>query len=70
MLRMVVAERPGLDDGRPVAAVSYVPGQSVLWSRVLDELRELEPGLLLMLTRLDLPIARRLSMPVLLERER
>jgi hypothetical protein len=67
-LRMRVRTAPSARDGRPAAVVTYEPGQSPLWGRVVDEARELQPGVVLMLSRVELPILRRLTVPVLLER--
>lgn len=56
--------RRSIVDGRPCLLLEYVAGPPLGW--VVDELRLLGDGVLVGLSRIDLPLLRRLSLPFLL----
>jgi hypothetical protein len=54
-------------DGKPAVIVRYAAGCPFPWTHICDELRQIEAGRLLGMTRLELPGLRELALPFLLE---
>ncbi len=54
-------------DGKPAVIVRYTEACPFPWQHIFDELRQIEPGRLLGMTRFDAAMLRGLALPFLLE---
>jgi hypothetical protein len=63
---------PGLSrlDRQPGLALRYAPDNPLPWPWIVDELRSLQPGLLLGMSMLRSPVLRWLALPFLLEAQK
>jgi hypothetical protein len=65
---VVLREAPSRVDGQRGVQVEYPPGCAWYWRLFVDELRWLEGETVLAMSRLELPLLRRLRLPFLLHR--
>lgn len=56
-----------LVDSKPALALQYLPDNPFPWPFIVDELRQLEPGLLLGMMVVNISFLRRLAFPFLLQ---
>lgn len=70
VMKMVLAERPSLIDGRPAVTVIYPAGSPFPWPYIVDELRVLDHFTLLGMMIITPPGLRRLPFPFLLHASR
>ncbi len=54
-------------DGKPGLALHYIPENPLPWPYIVDELRQLEPGVLLGMMYINIGVLRRLVFPFLLQ---